>query len=274
MAAKDKVYECHARGKFRRSGLTPTVGDYVEIAETEEDGGRATIERIETRKNILVRPRVANVDCAVIQFAAANPNINYDLLDRFLILAHTQKIEYIVICINKSDLISDETKAYIDRIYAPLYDVVYTCALKGEGVDRLREKLFGKVTVFAGPSGVGKSSVINGVMPHTDRKTGEISRKIKRGKHTTREVELLEYDENTFIVDSPGFTSLSLDFIKAEDLKLHFKEFQPYLTGCYFNDCSHIAEPDCNLKAHVGGEISKERYDRFVGLYNELKQRR
>lgn len=273
VAANDKVYECHARGKFRKMGLTPTVGDYVEIEETTDDG-RATIEKIEQRKNILIRPKVANVDCAVIQFAAANPDINFDLLDRFLILAHTQKIDHIIICINKKDLLNDEVKELIDRVYAPLYDVVYTCALNGKDVEKLKEKLYGKVTVFAGPSGVGKSSVINSLMPQTERKTGEISQKIKRGKHTTREVELLEYNKDTFIVDSPGFTSLSLDFIDAEDLKYYFKEFSPYLTGCYFNNCSHIAEPDCSLKAHVGKEVSKERYDRFVGLYNELKQRR
>lgn len=273
VAANDKVYECYARGKFRKMGLTPTVGDYVEIEETTDDG-RATIEKIEQRKNILIRPKVANVDCAVIQFAAANPDINFDLLDRFLILAHTQKIDHIIICINKKDLLNDEVKELIDRVYAPLYDVVYTCALNGKDVEKLKEKLYGKVTVFAGPSGVGKSSVINSLMPQTERKTGEISQKIKRGKHTTREVELLEYNKDTFIVDSPGFTSLSLDFIDAEDLKYYFKEFSPYLTGCYFNNCSHIAEPDCSLKARVGKEVSKERYDRFVGLYNELKQRR
>ena len=274
VAASSLIYECSARGKFRKSGITPTVGDYVEISLIDEQSQKGSIERICERKNLLVRPRVANVDCAVIQFAAASPDINFDLLDRFLILAETQLIENILICINKSDLISDETKEYMQRVYAPVYEVFFTCAVENIGIEILRERLMGHVTVFAGPSGVGKSSVINAVMPSMERKTGEISKKIQRGRHTTREVELLKYNENTFIVDSPGFTSLSLNFLKAEELKRYFKEFKPYLTGCYFNDCCHIAEPNCNLKAHVGNEISAERYERFVGLYNELKQRR
>jgi ribosome biogenesis GTPase len=274
VAVDTEVYECSARGKFRKSRITPTVGDYVEISVTDEQKHKGSIESICQRRNTLIRPRVANVDCAVIQFAAASPDINYDLLDRFLILAGTQGIKDVVICINKSDLLSNEVREYMERVYAPIYSLVFTCAAKNEGIDELREKLKGKVTVFAGPSGVGKSSVINALIPDMERKTGEISKKIQRGKHTTREVELLEYDKDTFIVDSPGFTSLSLDFLQAEGLKHYFREFEPYLDGCYFNDCSHISEPDCTLKEHVGKEIAPERYERFVGLYNELKQRR
>lgn len=274
VAVGTELYECSARGKLRRMKLTPTVGDYAEIIVSDESLKKGSIENICDRKNILLRPRVANVDCAVIQFAASNPEINFDLLDRFLILAHTQAVEKIIICINKCDLLSDSVKEYINRIYSPMYELAYTSATEGFGIEELREKILGHITVFAGPSGVGKSSVINSLIPNMERKTGEISRKIKRGKHTTREVELLEYNENTFIVDSPGFTSLNLDFLKPEDLKKYFKEFAPYLDNCYFNDCSHISEPDCGLKAHVGKEISIERYDRFVQLYNELKQRR
>lgn len=274
VAADSLVYECSARGKFRKAKITPTVGDFVEISLTGEDKTKGTVDRICERKNILLRPRVANVDCAVIQFAAASPDINFDLLDRFLILAHTQNIEHIIICINKCDLLTDEVREYMERVYSPVYEVCFTSAAHNEGIDALREKLMGQVTVFAGPSGVGKSSVINALMPDLQRKTGEISKKIQRGKHTTREVELLKYDDSTFIVDSPGFTSLNLDFLKAEELEGYFREFEPYLTGCYYNDCRHISEPDCNLKAHVGAEIAPERYERFVGLYEELKQRR
>ncbi len=274
VAVGTEVYECSARGKFRKSKLTPTVGDYVEITISDEQNKKGAVEKILPRKNLLIRPRVANVDCAVIQFAAASPDINFDLLDRFLILVQTQNIENIIICINKSDLLTEETRTYMERVYAPFYDVVFTCATEKNGIEPLKEKLSGHVTVFAGPSGVGKSSLINEVMPHIERKTGEISKKIQRGKHTTREVELLEYDENTFIVDSPGFTSLSLDFIKPEELIDYFREFKPYLSGCYFNDCSHTAEPDCGLKAHVGKELPIERYEKFKQLYTELKQRR
>lgn len=272
VAAPSLVYECSARGKFRRSGLTPTVGDYVEILPVGESGCKGTIEHICERKNLLVRPRVANVDCAVVQFAAAQPDINYELLDRFLILASVKCIDSVVICINKSDLMSADTEAYISRVYSA-YDVIFTSAAENTGIDVLRDKLIDKVTVFAGPSGVGKSSIINAIMPDVLRKTGELSKKIQRGKHTTREVELLEYNKNTFIADSPGFTSLSLDFLKADELKLHFREFASYLEGCFFNDCRHIAEPGCVLKEHVGKEIPPERYERFVDLYNELTQK-
>ena len=274
VAAGNELYECSARGRFRKMKLTPTVGDHVDVTVSDEILKKGIIDNIHERTNILLRPRVANVDCAVIQFAASSPNINFDLLDRFLILAHTQSVENIIICINKCDLISEETRQYLDRIYKPMYELIYASATEGTGIDAIKEKLLGHVTVFAGPSGVGKSSIINAIIPNMERKTGEISKKIKRGKHTTREVELLEYNEDTFIVDSPGFTSLSLDFLKPDDLKNYFKEFAPYMNNCYFNDCSHISEPDCGLKAHIGKEISQERYDRFVLLYNELKQRR
>lgn len=272
IAAHGGIYECGARGKFRHTRITPTVGDYVEISLTDEDSGKGIIENILDRKNLLIRPRVANVDVAVVQFAAASPDINFDLLDRFLILADTQGIDNIIICINKCDLMSEATREYMQRVYGGSYELVFTSAVGNIGTDELRERLNGHITVFAGPSGVGKSSVINALMQSTERKTGEISKKIKRGKHTTREVELLELNEDTFIVDSPGFTSLRLDFLDAAELQNCFREFRPYLTGCYFNDCRHISEPDCTLRAHIGEEVSRERYDRFVKLYNELLQ--
>lgn len=273
VTANNSIYECSARGKFRKAKITPTVGDFVTFTVLDEDNKKGALDTIEKRKNSLIRPKVANIDTAIITFAAASPNINMDLLDRFLILAETQKIPNIVICINKSDLVNDEARQNFSRIYDNIYPVVYVSAKMNTGIKTLK-KLIKGVTVFAGPSGVGKSSLINTLVPESNRQTGEISKKIERGKHTTREVELLNMDNNVFIVDSPGFTSLSLDYIDAEDIQYYFREFDPYLGLCRFIDCAHISEPDCAVKEQIGKDISKERYDRFIHLYNELKQRR
>lgn len=272
--AVDKyVYKCRARGIFRKNKLTPTVGDYVEISVQDEQAKEGTIEKILERKNILSRPRVANIDCAVITFAAASPDINRDLLDRFLILAEYNHIEDIIICINKCEL-APQNVSLLKEIYEPAYKVVGVSAAENKNTDTLRSLLSGRVSVFAGPSGVGKSSLINTFGSGIMQKTGEISKKIERGKHTTRQVELLEISRDTFIMDSPGFTSLETDFLKAEELQYYFREFQPYLGKCRFNDCTHISEPDCAVKEKVGTIINKERYYRFTLIYNELKQRR
>lgn len=274
VSAKGKIYKCSARGKFRKAKITPTVGDYVQFTILDENDCEGALDTIEKRKNILLRPRVANIDCAIITFAATSPDINRDLLDRFLILAETQNIPKVIICINKSDLVSQEEKDAFANIYEPYYKVVFTSAEKNIGIDQLKKEIHGCESVFAGPSGVGKSSLINRLIPESNRQTGEISRKIERGKHTTRQVELLRADEETYIVDSPGFTSLSLDFLQSEELENYFREFKPYLNKCRFNDCRHLQEPDCAVKEQVGKDINKERYDSFVSLYEELKQRR
>lgn len=268
------IYECSVRGIFRKNKIVPTVGDFVDINVIDEKKLKASIETIHERKNIMVRPKVSNIDCAVITFAIKKPNINYDLIDRFLILAQYYNIENIVICINKCDLSDEEDINYIKRIYEPLYNVIYTSTLKDYGIDKIKDVIKNKVSVLAGPSGVGKSSLINSIIPKSSLKTGEISFKIERGKHTTRQVELIKVSENTYIMDSPGFTSLNLSEIKPEKLQNYFKEFKPYLNKCRFNDCMHINEPDCIITQNLGKNIAKERYDRYVFLFNELKQRR
>lgn len=273
VAAGNSVYECSARGKFRKAKIIPTVGDFVKFTVLDEENKKGALDKIEERKNYLIRPRAANIDTAVITFAAASPDINMDLLDRFLLMAEIQRIPNIVICINKSELTGKKEKQEFDRIYGTLYPVVYISAKEKTGIEALKEHIKG-VAVFAGPSGVGKSSIINELIPESNRETGEISRKIERGKHTTRQVELLHMEDETYIVDSPGFTSLSLDFLKADDIQHYFREFDKYLGECRFIDCAHIAEPDCAIKQHIGEDISQERYDRFVYLYNELKQKR
>lgn len=272
VAANDSIYECSARGRFRKAKITPTVGDFVTFTVLDDVNKKGALDTIEKRKNSLIRPKVANIDTAVITFAAASPDINMDLLDRFLVLAETQEIPNIVICINKSDLVDDKAREEFNNIYGAIYSVAFVSATEGRGIDHLKSLIKG-VTVFAGPSGVGKSSLINALVPESNRQTGEISRKIERGKHTTRQVELLNMDNDNYIVDSPGFTSLSLDFMDACDLQYYFREFDSYLGQCRFIDCAHIAEPDCAVKEHIGNGISQERYDRFVYLYNEMKKR-
>lgn len=266
------IYKCSARGKFRKSKITPTVGDFVEIQVLDEENKKGSLEKINDRKNLMFRPRVSNIDTVIIIFAARSPDINFDLLDRFLIVCEQLEIPEVVICINKSDLIDVETKDYTERIYSPIYRVIYTNTQNGENIDLLKDAIRNKVSVVAGPSGVGKSSIINRILPEGIRKTGEISRKIARGKHTTREVELLNISENTYISDTPGFTSLNIDYIKADELKYYFREFKPFLSGCRFSDCRHLSEPDCQLKKHVGKEISAERYERFRKFYEELQE--
>ena len=190
-----------------------------------------------------------------------------------MILAERQNIPNIIICINKADLSSEEEKQEFLSVYGKIYDVAFVSAKENIGFENLKDLIKG-VTVFAGPSGVGKSSIINHLIPDSKRETGEISKKIERGKHTTRQVELLYMVDDKYIVDSPGFTSLSLDFLKPEDIQNYFREFEDYIGKCRFVDCAHIAEPDCAIKENIGKNISKERYERFVYLYNELKQRR
>ncbi len=268
-----EVFQCKARGVFRKKKLVPTVGDYVQINVLDEKEKIGFIEKILERKNFLLRPRVANVDLCIITFAAASPDINFDLLDRFLILSEEKNLD-VVICINKCDLIRQNVKEYIHRVYSSVYKVIFTDTFSNMGIDELKNIINGKVSVFAGPSGVGKSSLINCILPLAERMTGEISRKIERGKHTTREVELLSANKNTFIVDSPGFTSLSLEHIKPEKLQFYFREFKEFINKCKFNDCLHLYEPECLIKENIGGNISEERYKRYEFLYTELQGRR
>lgn len=274
VAEENNIYECSARGIFRKNKITPTVGDFVEIQLLDSENKKGSIEKILPRKNEMIRPRVTNIDAALITFAAASPNINVDLLDRFLILAEYRGIEEVIICINKCDLVDESDIQYLKDIYSPMYKVIFLSTYNNIGIDEVKEAIQNKVSVFAGPSGVGKSSLINCLIPDRNAQTGEISKKIERGKHTTRQVELMTVCENTYICDSPGFTSLSFDYLKADELCNYFKEFKPYLNQCRFNDCKHIHEPDCAVKERIGLDISQERYDRFISYYNEILQRR
>ena len=267
------VYECRPRGIFRKEGIKPTVGDHVEITVLHEKDREGSLDVIEERKTLLIRPRVANVDQAVIVFAAKSPNLNLDLLDRFLLLVEQQQLD-IVICINKVD--KDKTKQYenVAELYRSVgYTVLCVSAEKEIGIEDLKQTLQNKISVFAGPSGVGKSSLINKAFPHAKMETGEISKKIQRGRHTTRHAELIQIGEKSYIVDSPGFTSLYLEGITEETLQYYFREFQPYVHKCYYTGCSHTHEPDCAVKEQINQSISEIRYNRYVTIYQELEQK-
>ena len=276
IATEQGIYECRARGKFRKEGIKPTVGDRVLISIIDEKNKKGSLDVIEERKNCLLRPRVSNIDQAVIVFASVSPDFNPDIMDRFIVLAEQQKLD-ILICINKIDLDSEEKYKEIYDIYSKAgFDVITVSAAKNYGIDILKSRLKGKTSVLAGPSGVGKSSVLNAIKPDIKAQVGEISRKIERGRHTTRQSELMEIDENTFIVDSPGFTSLDMSRIEPEKLETYFREFLPYLDDCRYSGCKHINEDEryCAVKAQAGKTISESRYQRYVDIYNEIIEER
>ncbi len=271
------IYECKAKGVFRNRNIKPMIGDDVDIDIISEEDKTGNIISIHERTNSLIRPAVSNVSQAIIIFALSNPKPNYNLLDRFLIMMDRQNINT-VICFNKSDLVSEDEAVCIKDIYSACgYEVIITSTNDEDnnGIDELKDKLMDKTTVLAGPSGVGKSSIVNAVCPHVEAKTGSISEKIKRGKHTTRHTELMCIGGDTYILDTPGFSSLYIENMEPEDLKLYYNEFEPYEGGCRFNGCVHINEPDCAVKNALSeGRISKLRYDNYIQLYDELKEKR
>ena len=269
------TYECKAKGVFRNRKIKPLVGDNVEIEILDEEKNLGNIEDILPRFNWLNRPAVANVDQTVIIFAVSAPAPNFNLLDRFLINMEQHEVPT-VICFNKVDLEGFRQSEDICRSYTKSgYEGLFISGESGYGIDVLEAVIKGKTTVFAGPSGVGKSSTLNSLFPDANVQTGGLSEKIQRGKHTTRHSELMFVDDDTYIMDTPGFSSLYTEGIEAEDLKLYFPEIAAYTGTCKFNMCNHISEPGCLVKKAVSdGRISKMRYDDYVMIYNELKEKR
>lgn len=267
------IYECKAKGVFRQQRIKPLVGDLVEIDIIDEAEKKGNIVRVLPRNNALIRPAAANVDMALVVFAAAKPDPNFHLLDRFLVLMARQDVP-VCICFNKSDLVSEEIKREYEESYEACgYPVEFISVKRDEGIDRLMEHLRGKTTTIAGPSGAGKSSLINRLQPRIQMETGSVSEKIGRGKQTTRHTQLIHIEGNSYIMDTPGFSSLYLPQMEKEELQQYYTEFAAYEPYCRFQGCSHISEPDCGVKqALAEGRISRLRYENYVQLYGELKE--
>lgn len=269
---EDKVYQCKARGIFKKDGIIPYVGDEVviEMIDAEE----AVINEILPRKNMFIRPPIANVDCFVIVVAAAKPDPNPDIIDKFLVMAEKNHTE-IIMCINKIDLVDDKKLKQLEEIYKNIYPVVCVCGATGDGTERLAALLADKKCALAGPSGAGKSTLLNRLQTRFQVETGDISEKTKRGKHTTRHVELFETDFGALLFDTPGFTSF--DILDAEEDELHFlyPEMSPLIGGCRYDDCRHIKEPDCCIRdAVLQGKIHESRYQSYVNQFKEIQERR
>ena len=269
----DKEYVLKARGIFRKDEITPCVGDIVWF-EAENENSEGTIEKIENRKNFLVRPPIANIDQMIIVASLKSPDINYIVLDKMIVNALKQNIK-IMLCFNKLDLVDKGLTDRIKKCYEKSGFEIFFISVKNKfGTEELKSHLSGKVTAFAGLSGVGKSSLINEIIPGAEMETGQVSEKVKRGKHTTRHLELFRYGKDGFVADTPGFSSLSLFDIEYGDLWKYYPEFYNF-SDCRFATCMHINEPGCNVKKAVeAGEINELRYSNYLKLLEELRKER
>ncbi|ONI43041.1 ribosome small subunit-dependent GTPase A [Candidatus Epulonipiscium fishelsonii] len=274
----DKIYECKARGKFRKDQLTPLIGDYVEINTTNYEGSlksdflQGTIEEILERKNKLIRPPVANIDQGLIVFSVSYPKLHVDLLDKFLLIMEKEKIEAHIILNKIDEQNTIDYKQLIKTYSSAGYNILDISAVQNINLNKIKLLLNNKTSFFAGPSGVGKSTILNQVQKNLVLETGVMSEKIKRGKHTTRHVELMPLIEGGYVVDTPGFTSLQLDDFECDDLKYYFREFNKYEGQCKFTGCNHINEPQCVIKQLLkDNKISKSRYDSYINYFNQLK---
>lgn len=265
-----KLIECRARGKLRQEENSPLVGDYAIYSQAN---GKGMIERLLPRKNQFIRPAVANIDLLVIFASGVIPVTDPFLIDRVTTIAENQNVP-VLICVNKADM---DEGASLRKIYTNAgFDVITTSTVTGEGISQLSEKLQGKLSAFTGNSGVGKSSVLNCLSPNLSIQTGSVSLKLGRGRHTTRHVELYSLGENTYVVDTPGFSSFDterMEYILKENLQYAFSDFAPYLGHCQFHDCLHLKEPGCIVReASAEGKIEMTRYDSYIRLLEKAKQ--
>ena len=272
---ENKVYQCKAKGIFRNRKIKPLVGDDVEFSVLDEEAMEGNIDEIIPSKNQLIRPAAANVDQALVLFALTHPAPNLNLLDRFLVMMSMEDIP-VTLCFNKQDLGDEALMEQYRSIYEPAgYPVYFISAMEETGIEQVRDLLRGKTTVLAGPSGVGKSSLTNRIQPEAEMETGDISRKIERGKHTTRHSQLFFVEKDTYMMDTPGFSSMFTPDIEANELKDYFPEFAQYEDDCKFLGCVHIGEKVCGVKDAVAeGKISQSRYENYRLMYEELKQKR
>ncbi len=272
--ADDKEYLCKARGVFRERNIKPLVGDKVEIQILDDK--TAYIEKVFERSNFLIRPPVTNIDQILLVHTLREPNINYLNFDKYLLTLEHYDIP-VKIIINKMELASNEDINHFKDIYKNTkYDFYFISAIKNIGIEELNNLLSSKISAFAGPSGVGKSTILNLLSENIEADTGSISYKTQRGRHTTRHVELFRLERDTFILDTPGFSALDLSFIdNFRDVKTYFKEFDIYKNNCQFKDCEHINEPKCGIKKAIGeGLISKSRYESYIYIRDEISKER
>ncbi len=272
---KKGLYACRARGIFRKENKKPLVGDEVRICILDEKEREGSLEEILPRRNQLIRPAVANVDQIALIFAVNQPRPNFRLLDRFLVMAEKAGIPA-CLCFNKKDLGTPEDLESLGQIYRDCgCPVIFTSVRTGEGVGQLDRLLEGKITAVAGVSGVGKSSLANHLQREVQMETGAVSEKLRRGRHTTRHSQLLPIREETYLVDTPGFSALYLDTVEKEELRQYFPELRPYEGSCRFQGCVHMTEPDCAVRRALSeGRISLSRYESYSELFQEIKDKR
>ena len=267
VSAENSVYECRARGKFRLDGTSPLVGDRVSFALS--GNGKGYIEKVHDRKNFFIRPAVANIDALVFIAANTNPVTDPFLIDRVSVIAEEAGCELIV-CINKTDI--DMANELYDIYTSSGFETYRVSAANGSGIERLRDALRGKICAFTGNSGVGKSSILNAIVPELRLEVGEVSEKLGRGRHTTRHVELFSVGEDTFIADTPGFASFEIEMMQTIDkheLQYDFREFGSCIGRCRFSDCAHLKEPGCSvIEAVNSGAIPLIRYQSYKRLYD------
>lgn len=269
---KEGTFECKARGIFRKDGITPYVGDKVELSEIDSKEKKASIEKILPRKNSLVRPPIANIDQLIIVASVCKPNFNTLVIDKLIAVAYSNNIKPVIV-ISKSDL--NDPEKFLNMYSKSGVDIINSSKYDEESHRRIRSILSGKVSAFTGNSGVGKSTLLNCLYKGLFLKTGEVSEKLKRGRHTTRHVELFPIENSGYVADTPGFSSIDIsrfNVVNKDELKYCFKEFSPFMFKCKFNSCNHICEKGCEVIEAVNkGEICSSRYNSYVNIYNEIK---
>ncbi len=268
----EEIFQAKGRGIFKKDGITLAVGDVVDIEVL--DDGDAVINSIEPRKNQFIRPPIANIDRFIVVFAATKPKPNFSIIDKFLIMAEQHHIEP-VICVNKCDLAKPATIEEIKAIYEDVYPTIFVSAETGEGIDDLMPYIQGHRVAFAGPSGVGKSTITNRIIPHANMETGNVSKKTARGKHTTRHVEIFEVEGGGFVFDTPGFTSFEILDAEEDNLSDFYPDLLKFKGQCRFDNCRHLKEPECSVRDAVErGEIHPLRYASYLANMEEIKKRK
>ena len=271
---ENKIYEANARGKLKKDDITPVVGDKVEISILNEEEKKAIIEEILSRDNYIKRPKISNITQIILVVSSKNPKPDLLLLDKQLAFAEYLKVKPVIV-LNKTDLDKNLEFEKIKNTYEKIgYTIIKTEAKNLKGIDELEKILKNNINAFSGNSGVGKSTLINAIFRDELTQEGEISQRNKRGKNTTTSIKLYEIDENTYIADTPGFSTFDISEIQYNDLDKYFKEFEPEICNCEFVGCTHIKEENCGIKKAINdGKISQDRYDRFCKIYEELKQK-